>query len=216
MLWAQDGLGGALSDVGKTQNLSQATLGQRLVAADFDNDERPDGAVLLNAGVIEGQQLFRIKLHFSAGQDHDLTFQSNETALAISALDVNRDGVPDLVVEQVFTHKRLRVWLNDGHGRFRPVRVQDFPPSTNAPCSWKFPFETQGCCVLALPPRIGSDRAIQIGEALRYASSSAYWRIRSAVRQQQAGSLAFHSPRSPPTFLPLITQNHSLTTQFAF
>jgi hypothetical protein len=176
---------------------------QNLVAADFDNDQRPDGAVLLDAGELEGRQLFRIRLHFTARQDCELTFQSNETALAISARDVNQDGVPDLVVEQVFTHKRLQVWLNDGHGSFRPARAEDFPAATDAPCHLRSPIAAQGCFILALPSRTGNDHSIQILEGVRYDSSSSHWRLRSELRQSQAGSLAFHSPRSPPALLPL-------------
>lgn len=203
MLWAQDGLGGALSDAGKAQNLLHSMLGQNLVAADFDNDRCPDGAVLLSAGMIDGQRLFRIKLHFSAGQDRDLTFRSSETALAISALDVNQDGVLDLVVEQVFTHKRLQVWLNDGNGKFRPVRVEDFPPSTDAPCSWKSPHERQASFAVALPSRTGYDHANRSLEFLHNCASSSHWRVRTQMRQPRTGSLAFHSPRSPPAFLAL-------------
>lgn len=175
----------------------------KLVTADFDDDSRPDGAVLLDAEQLQGRQLFRIRLHITSGQDSELTFQSNETGLAISALDVNQDGVPDLVVEQVFTHKRLQVWLNDGHGRFRPARVEDFPLCADAPCRWKSPFEGQSCFVLALPTRTGNDQAIQLLRVLSFASSSSRWRVASEPRRIQCGSLAFHSPRSPPALLAL-------------
>lgn len=175
----------------------------KLVTADFDDDSRPDGAVLLDAEQLQGRQLFRIKLHITSGQDSELTFQSNETGLAISALDVNQDGVPDLVVEQVFTHKRLQVWLNDGHGRFRPARVEDFPLCADAPCRWKSPFEGQSCFVLALPTRTGNDQAIQFLKVLSFASSSSRWRVASEPRRIQCGSLALHSPRSPPALLAL-------------
>ncbi|MGA8741997.1 MAG: VCBS repeat-containing protein [Terracidiphilus sp.] len=191
-----------MSEAGKTRNLLSNSLGQKFVAADFDNDQRPDGAVLLDAGQLEGRELFRIRLYIAASQDRELTFQSNEKALAISAPDVNQDGLPDLVVEQVFTHKRLQVWLNDGHGRFRQVRVEDFPPSGEAPCRLKNPTGEPCGLVLALPSRSGNDHAALILQVLRFDSSSSLWRIQSTNRQTQFGSLAFHSPRSPPAFLP--------------
>jgi hypothetical protein len=196
---AQDGLSGALVETGSARTLLHITLGQKLAAADFDNDQLPDGAVLLDAGeFLPGGQLFRIRLHLSAARDQDLIFQSNETGLTISALDVNQDGAPDLVVEQVLTRKRLGVWLNDGHGKFRPARVEDFPASADAPGSWKSPLEEQGYLVLALPSRTGCDSPINIAESQRYDSPSSNWRDRGNVRRTQTGSLASHSPRSPP------------------
>jgi hypothetical protein len=198
---AQDGLGRALSEAGKTHSLLSSSLGQKFVAADFDNDMRPDGAVLLDAGQLEGRQVFRIRLYISSGTDHELTFQSNETALTISALDVNQDGTPDLVVEQVFTHKRLQVWLNDGHGRFRQARVEDFPSFGEAPCHLKGPAGESCSLVLALPTRNGNDQAALVLQILRLNASSSNWRTRPSNQQAQSGSLAFHSPRSPPSFL---------------
>jgi hypothetical protein len=196
-------LGRAFSEAGKTRNLLGNSLGRKFVAADFDNDQRPDGAILLGGEQLEGHQLFRIRV-YTAGQDRELTFQSNETALAISALDVNQDGLPDLVVEQIFTHKRLQVWLNDGHGRFRQARVEDFPPFNEAPCQVKGPTD-EGCGLeLALPSRPGNDHAALILQVLRFNSSPSHWRRRPDNQQAQSGSLAFHSPRSPPASLPAI------------
>ena len=198
---AQDALGRALSEAGKTHNLLSSSLEQKFVAADFDNDLLPDGAVLLDSGQLEGRQVFRIRLYITSGPDRDLTFQSNETGLTISALDVNQDGMPDLVVEQIFTHKRLQIWLNDGHGRFRQVRVEDFPPFSEAPCRLKGPVSESCSLVLALPTRTGNDQAALILQILRFNSSSSNWRTRPGNPQTQSGSLAFHSPRSPPSFL---------------
>ena len=197
---AQDGLGRALSEIGKTHILS--SLGQKFVAADFDNDRRPDGAILLDGGQLEGHQVFHIRLFIASDPDRELTFLSNETALTISALDVNQDGTPDLVVEQVFTHKRLQVWLNDGHGRFRQARVEDFPPFSESPCRLKRPGGDPCSLVLALPSRTGNDHAALILRVLRFSSSSSNWRIRPGNQPTQPGSLAFHSPRSPPPYLP--------------
>ena len=199
-LRAQDGLGRALSEVGKTHNLS--SFRQEFVAADFDNDRRPDGAILLDGGQHEGRQIFHIRLFIASDPNRDLTFQTNETALAISALDVNQDGTPDLVVEQVFTHKRLQVWLNDGHGGFRPARVEDFPPLSEAPRRLRSPADGPSSLVLALPSRPGTDHTALILRALRFTSSSSNWRTRPGTQQARSGSLAFHSPRSPPPFLP--------------
>ena len=74
--------------------------------------------------VLSATEVDRIELYLSAGENRDLVFAANDPALTISAQDVNQDGIPDLIVEQAFTHKRIQVWLNDGHGKFRRVRVE--------------------------------------------------------------------------------------------
>jgi hypothetical protein len=133
VLRAQDGLQGALSR--RVETLVGALgYAQELAVADFDNDEKPDGAVLSRAGVLNGQKLFRIDLHLSAGKNVAITFPSAELGLAISALDVNRDGVPDIVVEKAFTGQRVLVYLNDGHGTFHKASSEDYPlPDPFAP-----------------------------------------------------------------------------------
>jgi hypothetical protein len=191
-----------MSEAGRAQSLTHDSMGQRIAAADFDNDQQPDGAILFKAGEFAGRRRFQIRLHVSGGPNHDLTFESNETALAISSTDVNRDGIPDLVVEQAFSRKRVQVWLNNGHGEFRPARVEDFPTSTQLPSGWKMPSRRGAEIVLALPSRTGNDHAIQILEVLRSASSSSNWRIPDQSDRTHSASVAFPSPRSPPkTFL---------------
>ena len=176
---------------------------ERVAAADFDNDQRPDGAVLLSGEPFKGRRVFRIRLHFTAGKDRDLTFQSNEASLAISALDVNQDGIPDLVVEQPLTRKRLMVWLNDGHGEFHQVRVEDFPPTSEAPCKWKVPIAEPGSLVLALPSRSEKNQAALLLQVLRFNSSSSHWRTCSDHPQNETDSLLFPSPRAPPLSLSI-------------
>ena len=127
-LWAQDGVEGVLPRVVLVSQLNpDALFEQGLAVADFDNDHKPDGAVLVQSGkTAAGQNSFRIELHLSNSANTALTFESNETTLAITAVDVNKDGATDLVVEQPLTHKRLYVWLGDGHGGFHKGRVEDF------------------------------------------------------------------------------------------
>ena len=201
--WAQDGLRGALSQAGNTQAAMRTFPGKTIVAADFDKDQQPDGAVLLDAGILQGRPSFRIELHVTEGQDHELTFQSDETALAISAPDLDRDGTPDLVVEQIFTHRRLEVWLNDGHGSFRRARVEDFPPLTDAPCHLTAPIAQPCSMQISLPSRPGDDHAALIRQALLSSSSSSRWRKRQGAEQSRFSSLLLHSPRPPPMCQPL-------------
>lgn len=135
---AQDGLLGVLSERSVPSH-ALVSLDQRVAAADFDNDQKPDGAVLLPAVPANGETSFRIELHLTAGRNNDLTFSSAETALSISALDVNNDGAPDIVIEKTLTHERIQVYLNDGHGSFHKARLESFlVPDPSAPLcrSW--------------------------------------------------------------------------------
>lgn len=201
-VWAQDGLPGAASKSAYHPGL-RSSFTSRLVAADFDNDHKPDGALLLDAGVIDGQRMFRIELHVSASENRSLLFASNEAWLAISALDVNLDGIPDLVVEQAFTHKRLEVWLNDGHGRFRRARAEDFQALPDAPFYWQAPFTLQASVVAGLPSRLQTDQAFLLLEILRFGSSSSHWKNRPNTVLPSACVFSWHSPRAPPSLLSL-------------
>lgn len=120
-LHAQDGLSAALSRLNSC-DLSSAFLGPSIATADFNNDTYPDGAVLLRT-----ENIFHIEVHFRFHQVSRITFASNLAALAISALDVNHDGTPDLVVEEPFSHRPLFIWLNDGYGSFHSAQVEDYP-----------------------------------------------------------------------------------------
>jgi len=203
VLWAQDGLEGAVSKVGHGPSLLPNSFEHRFVAADFDNDQKPDGAVLLDAGNLNGQKLFRIELHVTAGENNELTFESNETALTLSALDVNQDGAPDIIVEQAFTHKRLQVWLNDGHGLFHELRGEDFPSAPASSFQWGSPLHWQVDLSLTLPSKLGSDHEVLIQQVLRFDSSSSNWRDRADARFDRLRSIHTRSPRGPPAYLSL-------------
>src|SRR5262249_34160741 len=76
-----------------------------------------------------GPSTFQIELHFTGRTNSAITFQSPESDLMVNALDIDHDGDVDILIEQSFTHKRLQVWLNDGHGNFEKGRIEDFPSS---------------------------------------------------------------------------------------
>jgi|CZKZ01.1.fsa_nt_gi hypothetical protein len=203
-LWAQDGLGGALSHLGATRSLLHKQFEQRLAAADFDNDQKPDGAVLLDAGQFHGQKTLRIELHVTAQNDSELTFESNEPDLAISALDVNRDGAPDIVVEQMFTHKRLHVWLNDGHGSFRKVRIEDFSSADGeSPYQVKAPSLAQDYPTFYLPSKLGSELAVVKAAVPSFGSSPSGRHIRPITSAAHARADEPNPSRGPPFFLSL-------------
>jgi len=198
---AQDGLEGALS---RGNLASQSKLGapfsQTLAIADFDGDNKPDGAVLVDYGWRRPQSSLRtIELHFTGRSNTDLTFSSNETTLAISALDVNRDGAADIVVEQPFAHKRLQVWLNDGRGGFRKVRSEDFPSADVGDRDrLESPSQRPDCPALCLQPQRGS--AIAVLTACPSPHCSYSIREQALPPGSSVGSrgVAPNSPRAPP------------------
>ena len=203
-LWAQDGLGGALSRLGATRSLLHGPFEQRLVAADFDNDQKPDGAVLLNTGQFDGQKIFRIELHVTTGNDTEFSFESSEPGLAIATLDVNQDGAPDIVVEQTLSHKRLHVWLNDGRGSFRKARVEDFPSSgSEGPYQVGAPSSGQECPALCLPSKLGPELAVAKGAVPSFGSSISGQHVRPIESAVQARANALNPSRGPPSFLSL-------------
>ena len=160
-LLAQDGLQGALPRVMLASPLNiAAPFGQVLAVADFDNDHKPDAALLVQSGqMMAGESRFRIELHLSGSVDTTLAFESAETGLALAVLDVNKDGAADLVVEQSLTHKRLYVWLGDGHGAFHQGRVEDFLLDRDASDQFDSPQLLPNSPALCSAPQRGGDSA---------------------------------------------------------
>ena len=200
-LWAQDGFPGALSRAHLALPANfENPFSQTLAAADFDGDNKPDGAVLVDHGRLSPQSRFRtIELHFTGRGNTDLIFESNETTLAISALDVNRDGAVDIVVEQPFTHKRLQVWLNDGRGGFRKARSEDFPSADTGDYSTlESPYQRPGSPALCLATQRGSEIAILTARPLPHRSSSAREQALPFVVSPGLRAVAPDSPRAPP------------------
>src|SRR5262249_27533566 len=129
-----------------------------LAVADFDNDHKLDGAVLVDSGQLHGRKTFRIRLYLSGSGNSELIFESAETALAIRTLDVNEDGATDVVIERPLSHQRLYVWLNDGHGDFRGGPIEDSRHRAN-PTGDQFdePASQQDCAPGCLSPHRGTE-----------------------------------------------------------
>jgi hypothetical protein len=201
-LWAQDGFQGALGRVNLTPLNLGTAFSRTLAAADFDGDNKPDGAILIDYGWLRPQSSSRkIELHFTSRGNTVLTFESNETTLAISALDVNGDGATDIVVEQPFTHKRRHVWLNDGRGGFRKVRSEDFPATEDGnPEGLESPSQRAYGPTLCLPPQRGSEIAILTACSSPYRSTFAREHALPFVVTLKLHAVASNSSRAPPLF----------------
>src|SRR6516165_10415075 len=155
-LRAQDGLQGAVFLDNAAQPFGTSCvslLERRLVGADFDGDQRLDGAVLLHSVPFHGRKSFRLEVHLSASSNTEFSFESTEDSLSIAALDINHDGATDLVVEQALTHQRLYVWLGDGRGSFHQGRIEDFPADdTTTDREVNGPRSQRQYSVVSLPP----------------------------------------------------------------
>ena len=201
-VWAQDGLEGVLPRVVFVSRLNpDALLKQSLAVADFDNDQKPDGALLVQSGkTAAGQSRFRIELHLSGSANTAFTFESNETTLAITAVDINKDGATDLVVEQPFTHKPLYVWLGDGHGGFHQGRVEDF--SFTCTLSNKFDSPAQqsdGLAICPAPQRGTYTSKLTVHVFAGPPPRSRDFEAGSASSSPTSPSSSLRSSRAPPT-----------------
>jgi hypothetical protein len=105
--------------------LLDAMCERRLPAGSLTRDGKM-AAPVLSAGQTNDLRTFRFQLQDSLRNTTELVFISKDPFLALALLDVNRDGAPDLVVEQSLTHRLLRVWLNDGDGNFREASADQF------------------------------------------------------------------------------------------
>ena len=200
ILRAQDGLPGALSRVERT-SYAVSQLSSPIAAADIDNDQKPDGAILLETGFLNGTPAFRIDLHLT-NNNNTISFSSAESALAISALDVNRDGAPDIVIERAFTGQRQAVYLNDGHGAFHRARTEDYPSPSPAAPDWRAQ-QIQDPTAFCLPVSRGLElERLQRIATVRQDSSG---RLRSWLEVLLARSKprAPTSSRAPPSHFSL-------------
>jgi hypothetical protein len=121
VLNAQEGLSDTFARLKSLRIPANNLFGPSVAAADFNHDKHPDGALL-----IRQHKRFRIEVHIRSHRVTAISFASNLRALTMSAFDVNSDGSPDLVVQDLFSRKRLFVWINDGHGGFHSGSADDY------------------------------------------------------------------------------------------
>lgn len=192
---AQDGVGGAFS-----RGLRAGRSQPQIATADFDQDQKPDGAILVEGGPLNGLRTFHIELHVSGSDNGEIVFSSRESGLAISARDVNEDGAPDIVVERAFSGQKVQVYLNDGHGTFHAARAEDYPsPDPSAP-SWRT-RAMQDLPAICLPVSRGFETEClqQISILSRDASGRRKIRLEGFLVQSAARAPA--PSRGPPSLL---------------
>jgi hypothetical protein len=92
---------------------------------DLDADGRPDLAIADRIGRRGGGFAYSLELSIAGSGSHWVTFDAPDAALAITLLDVDHDHDLDVVVTAPISRAIVRVWLNDGHGRFREAPSTD-------------------------------------------------------------------------------------------
>jgi hypothetical protein len=194
--WAQDGLRGVLS-----RESYRPRLWPTVAGADLDGDTVPDAAVLVDDGrtLLPGST-HTIEIHLTAQRNARLTFRSQETSLAIAALDVDHDGATDIVVERAITRERLQVWLNDGRGGFRHVDALLFPEPPPVPVHVENRESHNAPCA-ALPPAGRTRLAFTASRAAPIQARSSYRRLVAAGLLSCSRAIAPTSSRAPPRSL---------------
>jgi hypothetical protein len=202
VLHAQDGLEGAVARLNRAASFAQpvtALSGPTLAAADFDGDNKPDGAVLLSPDLFRGQSNPQVELHFTARNNADITLAPSDAPLSLIALDIDHDGDVDLIVEQSLTHKRLQIFINDGHGDFSKGRIEDYPLTATPAREQLSPPQQLDGPALSLPPQRGSELSLMMSCHIAGRPPSAGERA-SSLTAISSIFLAFSpaSTRAPP------------------
>ena len=85
---------------------------------DLNADGRPDYVIADRIGRGASGFEYAVELWISGLASQSVTFDSRESALAVSLRDVDHDQDLDVVVSSELSPTVVRVWLNDGRGAF--------------------------------------------------------------------------------------------------
>jgi hypothetical protein len=201
VLRAQDGAEGALAQASHTALLGQRwnrLSGPTLAIADFDGDNKQDGAAVLESAPFLPSGNFQIDLHFSGRNNASIIFQSSESDLAVGALDIDHDGDIDIVVEQSVTHKRLQVWINDGHGNFAKGHIEDFPSVVAPTRDQVMSLERRNFPAVSLPSQRGFETMLIACHVAGRPPSDTGFALAPTTSFQDDRPLSLASSRAPP------------------
>lgn len=105
---------------------AEALYPDRIGLADFDQDGRLDVVVTEENGETSGAETFWWQQPadpVGGGNWPRFLIVSQGTTNSLDVADMNQDGVPDLVLAEHRGSKNLDIWLNDGHGSFTRLPV---------------------------------------------------------------------------------------------
>lgn len=127
-------LGGASEGVGpvaattasatRPQSILPSLLNSTSILADFDNDNRPDLAIIRSDGTH-----YKVDIQLSAQESVSYTIPRSAAGFRAMVFDIDDDGYDDLILFNGTSSQLLGMWLNDGdHSRFESGK-DDGPPS---------------------------------------------------------------------------------------
>ena len=167
---------------------------------DLNADGRPDYAVADRIG--RGGAGFEYSLQFAISglAAQSFTFNSPESALSISLRDVDHDQDLDLVVSTVLSPDVVRVWLNDGHGRFAESAPVAQPEWRAGPALASAPEQSATALVGTTPRRDAptAPRARVVSSSLNPQSPIAA----AGPAPLDEGASRHRRSRAPPAFAP--------------
>ncbi|HTU33164.1 MAG TPA: VCBS repeat-containing protein [Candidatus Acidoferrum sp.] len=102
--------------------------------ADFNGDQRPDFARVLDGGEVTAHGYdYAIWIQLSGSGRTLIRLVAPSGGLSIEARDVNGDHAVDLVLSTAWLKQPVAILLNDGHGRFSRVAPNAYPAAFSSP-----------------------------------------------------------------------------------
>jgi hypothetical protein len=105
----------------------EAGIVPQFTIEDFDGDNRPDIATVLDGPSVAVNNHYRITFQLSSGGSQNIDLAAPVGGLDLSSRDVNGDDFLDVVVTTVGTNWPVAVLVNDGAGTFTASDPSAFP-----------------------------------------------------------------------------------------
>jgi hypothetical protein len=105
----------------------EARIVPQFTIEDFDGDNRPDIATVLEGRSRGVDRYYRIRFQLSSGGSQNIDLAAPAGGLDLSSRDVNGDDFLDVVVTTAGTDRPVAVLLNNGAGNFTASDPSEFP-----------------------------------------------------------------------------------------
>jgi hypothetical protein len=174
-----------------------APFGWSTAIGDLDSDGRPDFAIADRPDHRPRGYAYTIEILLSRAQSQTLALQSVYDALTVRLRDVDDDRDLDLVATPALTQEVVRIWLNDGNGRFHEADSHAFPPVLPPLRGVISPTDTVTSAGAWAPERPGDVRLVAGARLHRPASASAL--TGSPVQKPRFVFPSSFAPRAPPS-----------------
>jgi FG-GAP-like repeat len=175
-------------------------FGWSTAIADFNKDGRPDYAIVDRSTDANGTYTFQLQLSISGREPEHAIFSTSHRSVTVAVVDFDHDRDVDLVISLPLSDEVLRVWLNDGDGRFtlsERIRPAIFRLSRQALAPER---RRDDVCTLALANRRVEDAVWRVAESTCPLSLHALAR-HEPQPSDSAPSTSTAAPRAPPSHL---------------